>query len=192
MNKKVVLGFTLFIAVLILIPLMQMMIFSNTTTGKIVINQPIEAEYLQNSEHSIHLLFFGYVGCAKVCTPILEHISELYTSQEFAPIRSETEIIFVNLMPDISSEQVQLFAGAFHKDFKGVYLNSKEIMSIDRNLGVFFADSLTEEGEIDHSDHIYLIATNENGEKVLKNIYSTHPINHSIIIQDIQKLVNEQ
>jgi protein SCO1/2 len=192
MNKKVVLGFAFFIAVLILIPLLQMVMFSNSTSGKIMVNQPIEALYLKNSDHSVQLLFFGYVGCTKVCTPVLQHLSELYDSQEFAPYRSKTEVVFVNLMPDISSDQVQYFAKSFHKDFKGVYLNSKEIMTIDRKMGVFFADSLSQNGEIDHSDHLYLITTDEKGEKILKNIYTTHPINKALITQDIQKLVSSK
>lgn len=192
MDKKVVLGFIFFIGLLVLIPLIQMFTFSNTTEGKIIIDQPIEADYLKDSESKIYLVFFGYVGCTKVCTPILQQIGELYGSPMFTPIRSKVGIRFINLLPDIPLNQIQDFAQSFHPDIKGIYLDSKNLMELDRKLGVFFADSLLEDGEIDHSDHIYLITVDAKGDVILKNIYSTHPINENLIVHDIQKLLNEQ
>ncbi len=191
MRKKVILAFSILIVLVLLIPLVQMMTFSATTEGKMVVDKPIEAPYLQPSEKKIRLVFFGYVGCTKVCTPILQQISELYRSKEFEPLHSSTQMVFVNLMPEIPSEQAQSFAKSFHHDFSGVYLTPQELMSIDRTLGVFFAKSLSEEGEIDHSDHFYLIVTDKEGDMILKNIYSTHPINRSVIVKDIQKILND-
>lgn len=191
-SKKIVVGFIFFIALLVLIPLVQMFTFANTTQGKIVIDQPIDAEYLKKSDAKIQLVFFGYVGCTKVCSPILQHLGELYASPQFDPYRSKVGVSFVNLMPNIPSDQIDQFAIAFHRDFQGIYLDSTTLKRLDRKLGVFFADSIVEEGEIDHSDHIYLITVDSKGDTILKNIYSTHPINRELIIRDLETLMGEQ
>lgn len=193
MNKKIILAVTLFISIFVVIPLIMIMLFSQQTYGgKMVINRDIDAPYLENTKKEINLVFFGYVGCTKVCSPILQQIGDFYTSKAFKPLKPYVGVSFVNLMPELSSEQPNLFARSFNPDFEGIYLNQKELMKIDRSLNLFFSKSLSEEGEIDHSDHLYLVEREKSGIVVLKNIYSTHPINRLLIRKDIQKLLSEK
>ncbi|MDD2267371.1 SCO family protein [Sulfuricurvum sp.] len=192
MNKKIVLAVVLFVVLLVAVPFIQALFFTQQTAGKIVINQPINAPYLNNTKKEITLVFFGYVGCVRVCTPILHQLNDFYDSPQFAPFQGTVGVSFVNLMPELDKNQPQLFAESFNHEFEGVYLTQKELMSIDRELNVFFSKSLSESGEIDHSDHLYLIEREKSGIVVLRNIYTTHPINRSLIVDDIRKLLSEK
>lgn len=193
MNKKILLAVTLFVFLLFAIPMMQILFFSQQTAGgKIEIDRTIEAPYLSPLKNEFTLLFFGYVGCTKICTPILQEMGKLYDSKEFQPLKPYVGVTFVNLMPEVTPEQPREFAHSFNPDFHGVYLNQQTLMSLDRTFNVFFSKSLSDKGEIDHSDSIYLLYRGKEGKIVLKNIYATHPLNKSQIVSDIQQLKSEE
>lgn len=189
---KVVLAIIFFILLLVVVPLVQTLFFAQQTAGKIVVNQPVDAFYLQHSKKDLTLVFFGYVGCTKVCTPILYKLNDLYNSTSFVPLKPFVGFSFVNLMPEIASDQPEAFAELFNHDFEGIHLSQKELMEIDRDFNLFFSKSLMDVGEINHSDHIYLIQRQKSGKVVLKNIYTTHPLNNDMIIEDIIKLHKER
>lgn len=192
MNKKIILTVTLFVLLLVAVPLFQTLFFSHQSVGGILIDEPIDAPYLKDSKKDLSLVFFGYVGCTRVCTPILYQLDDFYDSPDFTAFKTFVGITFINLKPDVGIDQPKSFAQSFNPQFEGVYLTQKELMGIDREFSVFFSKSLSEKGEIDHSDHIYLIERTKNGIVVLKNIYTTHPINRTVIISDIQKILNEK
>lgn len=192
MNRKIILAIAFFILLLVVIPLVQMLFFAQQTTGKIVVNQPVNASYLQHSEKDLTLVFFGYVGCTKVCTPILYKLNDFYNSAAFVPLKPFVGFFFVNLTPEMAPDQPKLFAQSFNSDFEGVYLNQKELMGIDRDFTLSFSKSLMNKGEIDHSDYLYLIQRQKSGKIVLKNIYTSHPLNNDMIIADIIKLLKER
>lgn len=191
MNKKIILASLFFIILLIILPFTQALVFTQQTSGKITVEHSIHAPCLTTAEKDLSLVFFGYVGCTKVCTPILYQLDALYDSAEFAPVKPFVGVAFVNLMPEVQQDQVKSFAKAFNPDFKGIYLTQKELMGIDRGFGLFFSKSLSNPTEIDHSDHIYLIKKEKSGIVVLKNIYTTHPLNQEQIIADIKHYVRE-
>ena len=174
----------------ILIPLIQSIIFSSNSNGSIEINKEVKADFIQ-SEKKIVLLFFGYVGCTDVCTPILNELNNLYESKEFKKIQRDTEILFINLTPEVQEFQPDLFAKYFNEGFKGIYLSRKETLSIDRNFGVFFSRDLNEETELNHTDYVYLI-DNSKKKMILKNIYTAHPLHKLKIINDIMVLKKQK
>jgi len=191
MNKKITLAVLFFIFLLIAVPAIQSLFFAQQTTGKIIVDKNIDAPYLASSDKDLILVFFGYVGCVKVCSPILKQLSDFYDSAEFSPIQPLVSFSFVNLMPQLESNQPDLFAKSFNPKFKGIYLSQKELMGIDRQFSLFFSNSLRDKGEIDHSDHLYLLQRQKNGVLVLKNIYTTHTLNQKILIEDIRKIQKE-
>lgn len=178
----IVLIFAFFISV----PLFQSFIFSSNTQGAIEINKEIDMEFVK-SDKKIVLIFFGYVGCTDICTPILEKFSTLYNSTEFDYIRNEIDVYFVNLKPEIEVFQANLFAKYFNDDFKDVYLSRRELLNIDRAFGLFFSKDLNDDTELNHTDYIYLI-DNSKEKKLLKSIYSNHPLNNKQLISDIISL----
>ncbi len=192
MNKKIVMGVFLFVLLMIIVPLLQIFLFSAHTAGKIEINQRINAPYLEDSDKELMLVFYGYVGCVKVCTPILQKLDDFYDSKEFVPYKRSVGLNFVNLMPELESHQPDSFAKSFNPQFIGRYLSQKELMNIDRSLGVFFSKNLSQPDEINHSDNLYLIQREKNGTLILKSIYTMHPLNHELLVHDISVLQEEK
>ncbi|WP_295051398.1 SCO family protein [Sulfuricurvum sp.] len=192
MTKKTMLGILFFFLLILVIPAVQSTLFANRSTGKMIINKKLDAPYLQGYNNDLMLVFFGYVGCVKVCTPILVQLDDLYDSKEFAAFKGSVGVTFVNLMPEVEPDQPELFAKSFNPMFRGVYLSQKELMSIDRELGVFFSKSMREPTEIDHSDHLYLVEKQKDGTLVLKSIYTMHPLNREMLSNDILQLRKEK
>lgn len=165
------------------VPLFQSLFFSATNSGVLYINKKIDANFLHSDKKNL-LVYFGYVGCADVCTPFLSKLSQLYESQAFTKLQKETDIFFVNLTPNIEPEQAEMFAKAFHKDFNGVYLSKQELLKLDRTFDLFFSDALTETTELNHTDYLYLLE-NHKGIMLLKSIYFTHPLREQQLINDM-------
>ncbi len=166
-----------------MMPLFQSLLFDADTQGSIEINKNIDAKFIQ-SDKKIILLFFGYVGCADICTPLLQELSNLYTSKEFEIHQKDVEVLFINLTPEIDALQPDLFAKFFNKNFNGVYLSKKEILTLDRNFGLFFSQDLSDATQLNHTDYLYLIQ-NDKDIKTVKSIYTTHPLKTKKLIDDI-------
>lgn len=192
MTKRIVLPVFLFIVMIFVIPAVQGILFAGHTTGKMVIEKELVAPYLRGSDKDMMLVFFGYVGCVKVCTPILQELDKLYDSKEFAKHKDNVDLMFVNLMPELEPDQPDIFAKSFNPSFKGVYLTQKQLMSLDRELGVYFSKSIRDSAEIDHSDNLYLVKKQKDGTLILKSIYSMHPLKSEMLINDIAKLNKEK
>lgn len=168
------------------VPFLQSFIFVSNTQGKIEINKELDAQFIKSDKKFV-LLFFGYVGCVDVCTPLLERLSTMYESREFESIKDDVDVLFVNLTPEVQKSQPDMFAKFFNKDFKGVYLSRKGTLSIDRTFGLFFSRSLSDKTELDHTDFLYLVDKTSDLQ-VLKSMYSVHPLNREKVIEDIKLL----
>lgn len=190
MNKKIIFAILFFTLFLMLLPLLLTGLFSNQKSGKIEVNQKIEASYLTSTKEFM-LVYFGYVGCTRICTPILHNLNSLYRSTSFLGLEEKVDFCFVNLKEEVEYFQPAMFAKAFNPEFKGYYLTRKEIMSIDREFNLYFSRTLGDDHEIDHSDYLYLVQRQPNGALILRSIYSTHPINDHAIMNDIHALQRE-
>lgn len=166
-------------------------VYANQTKGKIVMDETVNAPYLQKNAKRFQLVFFGYVGCKAVCTPMLHELSAFYESPAFARLKPYVGVSFVNLIPEMEPNLPQAYAQSINPNFVGIHLNKKELASIDKEFSLFIAKRLNEPGEIDHSDHVYLIERDKNGNLLLKNIYITHPMNKEKIISDINSFLAE-
>lgn len=149
----------------------------------------IRAEYLKNGKKEYMLVFYGYVGCTKICSPVLDNLNRFYSSKAFAPYEPYVDLVFVNLMPELSAEQPDQFAKSFNKEFRGVYLGEEELSLIDKELRLFFTKRTDESYEIDHSDHVYLIRQDSNGSLKLINIFHTHPFMPEVVINDLKAYI---
>lgn len=188
MKKRDVLKIAaIFALFLLFIPLFQSMIFQGTTAGKIYINKEIKVQFLNSSEKKLALVFFGYYGCADVCTPFLEKMSKIYESDSFKPYKKDIDVFFINLNPNVKKNNPDEFAKYFNSNFKGVYLTRDEVMKIDRNFGLYYAESLKNKYDMEHTDSIYLLKKN-NIDFVLKYIYFNRLFNADTLVQDIEAL----
>lgn len=184
MPKKTVF-FVLLILFAVSAPVIFSVFLSSGNENKIEVNLPIDAPYLLGGKQELQLVFFGYVGCDRVCTPMLHQLDALYESEAFAPLKPYVGLTFVNLMPEVEPDQPQLFAQSFNPAFKGVYLTQRQLMNIDRDFSLFFSKSISNAGEINHSDYLYLVHKDKAGTLKLITIYLTHPMKRDIIVNDI-------
>lgn len=168
--------------------LFQNLLFSSTNlqNSKFVINKEIDSHILDSIQKENVILFFGYVGCTDVCTPLLQELNTMYSLDTFSELHDSTDIVFVNLIPELKPDQAQLFASFFNDNFIGLHLSKQELYSIDRKFSLFYTPSLSDKNELSHSDSIYLLKK-INGTFMLKNIYMTHPFNPNQLIQDIKE-----
>lgn len=167
--------------------LLQNLLFSSTNlqNSKFVINKKIDSTILDSLKEQNIILFFGYVGCTDICTPLLQGLNAMYSSDAFQELQGSTAIVFVNLIPELKSDQAQLFASSFNNKFIGLHLSKKELYTIDRKFSLFYTPSLSNKNELSHSDSIYLLKK-RGADTTLKNIYITHPFNANQLIQDIK------
>jgi protein SCO1/2 len=164
--------------------------FTQSTWAKIptaIVDTPISAPYLNVGTKDYMLVFYGYVGCTDVCTPVLENLARFYQSKEFTPYKSMIDLVFVNLLSEVSQEQPDQFAKGFNPQFIGVHLSPKELQSLDKELSVYFAKQKGEVFELDHSDFVYLIHRKSDKSLSLVNIYMTHPFDGAFVVRDLQQ-----
>jgi protein SCO1/2 len=164
--------------------------FTQSTWAKIptaIVDTPISAPYLNVGTKEYMLVFYGYVGCTHVCTPVLENLARFYQSKEFTPYKSMIELVFVNLLSEVSQEQPDQFAKGFNPQFIGVHLSPKELQSLDKELSVYFAKQKGDVFELDHSDFVYLIHRKSDKSLSLVNIYMTHPFDGAFVVRDLQQ-----
>ncbi len=154
---------------------------------KVMTDAPISAPYLNVGTKEYLLVFYGYVGCAHVCTPVLENLAKFYRSKEFALYEPQVDLVFVNLLSEVSLEQPDQFAKSFDGKFIGVHLTPKELQSLDKELSVYFAKQTGEAFELDHSDFVYLIKRNPDKSLSLVTIYMTHPFDGAFVVRDLQE-----
>lgn len=165
------------------------LIFAQDTRSKVVYEKPINAKYLDVGKKEYMLVFYGYVGCIHVCSPVLDDLKRFYSSESFLKFEPYVDLIFVNLLPKVSNELPDQFAKSFHPKFIGVYLTDNEISGIDKELNLYLANRPDEPFELDHSDHIYLIKREKNGLFMLINTYTTHPLDSLLILDDLSKYI---
>jgi len=185
--KKYAIFIFLLIILLIFIPFVQSLLFtqSNIVHGRIAVNETIEVPFLTGHKKDTIVLFFGYVGCTEVCAPILKELKSMYEKQEFEKFYSSVDIIFVNLLSKVKPAEANRFAETFNKNFQGIYLSQSQLFKIERKFRLFFSQNLLNKTKLNHTDYIYLIERQNNGQFILKNIYNTHPFMADALINDL-------
>lgn len=180
----------LLILVVFALSMHESLLFAQEIKSKGLYEKPINAQYLDVGKKEYMLVFYGYVGCTNVCSPILDDLNRFYSSESFLKFEPNVDLIFVNLLPKVSNELPDQFAKSFNPKFIGVYLRDKEISGIDKELNLYLANRADEPLEIDHSDHIYLIKREKKGKFILINTYTTHPLNPLLILDDLSRYIS--
>ena len=179
-------GYFLVVFSLIFIILIGMpQLYMGESAGRISKEIPLELEFLKGEDAKVVLLYFGYAGCETICTPSLHEISEIYTQIQSKNI----SVYFINLLDTTPQELPQQFAKHFHQDFHGIYLNTQELQKLQNTINIAFTKSLTNEFELNHAGHLYLLEKNKT-TYTQKYIYNTRPFNKKLLIEDIQHLLN--
>ena len=159
-------------------------LYANNKSGKIEKELTVDFAFLEEEDSDFLLLYFGYVGCTTICPPALNQISKIYEKID----KKKFSFYFVNLQENTPKNNVKLFVEVFNKNFKGIYLNNKEIKKVVNTLNVKFMPSLTDKNEIEHSGFLHVLKKNKNGEYKQLFFYTTKPFQEEEIIKDLNKL----
>ncbi len=158
-------------------------LYSNDKAGKVNKEiQNIHFDFLKDETKKYVLLFFGYAGCDNICPPALNEISQIYNKLD----KEQFSFYFINLQPNIFKDEVDPFAKAFNKDFKGIYLDNKKLIDITTKLQVKY--SPINKVDIDHTGFLYLLEKSGNNMYKQKFIYTARPFDIEYISNDLNTL----
>jgi protein SCO1/2 len=155
----------------------------NSNSGVVKLNQKVKSKIFDKYNNKFLFVFFGYVGCADVCTPRLEELSTIYQELKYNN-NIDIDTAFINLIYLQDPELPQLFASIFHKDFEGFYLNNDKIQKLQNEFKIYNSPSLVSQGDWDHTSFLFLLEKEIDGY-YLKRIYTYVPFDKQKIIKDI-------
>ena len=189
MAKRIYAALILFFVVATSIFIMILPSFATKGISRISLHQELQLPLILNDEKDIKLVFFGYAGCADICTPRLQDLASFYKELPTAT-KKRVGVEFLDISIPEDSALPNDFAKFFHKDFKGIYLNKKILRDYTKEFQVFFSQGLFNKKEFDHSTNLYIIKKTKK-TKELRYIYTSYPFDFQQITLDIEELTNE-
>jgi protein SCO1 len=157
--------------------------------ARVEINKEISLDLILQSNKNVELLFFGYTGCIDICSPRLQSLSNWYASLPQS-IKNSVQVSFIDLSTPDHPSTAQAFVSSFHPEFKSIFLDAKTLRSYTRAFDVYFASSLFDNTEIDHTTHLYLLSR-DNQKKMLNIIYTAYPYDYAQLTSDVQGKIDE-
>lgn len=189
MKQKLTASLLVLLVLFVSVAVVILPTFFTKGISRIELRQDLELELILDKNHEIELVFFGYAGCNKICTPRLEELGQWY-----AKLPDETQGHLGLKFLDISTRQEKDlsddFAKAFHPKFEGVFLDKDIIRLYTKAFNVYFSKSLMDKNELDHTAHLYLVKR-DNDQKQLRFIYTAYPYDFKQIRSDIEELIHE-
>lgn len=162
-------------------------VYSNSASGRINKTMPLDFDFLKKEDSQVVLLFFGYVNCGDVCPPALNELSRIYEQLN----KNQSKVYFINVLDSADEKSVMPYAKSFHKEFKGIYVDTLTMRKISKKLNLAIAK--LNEREVSHSGHLYVLEKDSlNKEYTLKYIYTTRPFHEKEIVKDIKTLIQKK
>lgn len=163
--------------------------FASKTLTYVERHQELKLDHVLDAQEDIELIFFGYAGCLHICTPRLYNIKQWYETLSPQDQKRIT-LKFFDLSIPLDPQTPDIFVKGFHPNFKGVYLHKNTIRNYTKVFSVYFAKSLLDETEIDHSAYLY-ITKRTKGVKELRAVYTTYPYDFAYLSTKIKELLDE-
>jgi len=156
MKKKLYASLMIILILFVSVFIMIIPTFFSKDISRIELHQELNLPLLLNDEKDIKLVFFGYAGCADICTPRLQDINKFYSAlNEDTKQRVGVEFLDISIPQDITLPES--FAKFFNKEFKGIHLNKNIIRDYTKAFSVYFSQGLMDKTEFDHTTNLYLI-----------------------------------
>jgi protein SCO1 len=141
----------------------------------------VDFPFLQQERSESVLIYFGYVGCTRVCTPALNDLAKIYRDALALGIEHPPSLWFVNMTPQMDTESVQSWAEHFDPDFKSYAPNEAELNKMVRTLNLVY----TQLGaEAEHMPYAYLVRKTDSGYELVY-VYTSSPYNRDLLLHDI-------
>lgn len=144
----------------------------------------VDFPFLKNEKSELLLVYFGYVGCIRVCSPALDELAVIRRALQSRGLKHVPDIWFVNMTPQLDSLSVKSWVEHFDKNFRSYTPTASELDNMVHTLGLIY----TQMGiKAEHMPYLYLIR--KKGESYeLVYIYTSSPYNHQLIFKDIGEL----
>ena len=189
MKQKLISTSILLLVIFVSVLVMIIPTFFTKGISRVTLNKEVNLPLILNDEKDIKVLFFGYAGCTDVCTPRLQSLSKFYETLD-KDIKKRVGVEFLDISVPADKLLPLRFAEYFNPDFKGIYLANNILRDYTKEFDVYFAQSLIDKSEYDHTSNIYVLKKSQN-KKELRYIYSSYPYDFKQINLDIRSLLNE-
>lgn len=108
------------------------------------------------------LVFFGYPGCRDICSTVLQQLQKIYGS---CANPQQLAVVFVNLWAEMSKIETQQYVQLFHNDFIGLAFSNE----LNQQFGAWQIPQ--PDGQLIHSDYIYLLEKKQYNQWVIKELF---------------------
>lgn len=146
-------------------------------------DERVHSEAINRNDEKVLLVFFGYAGCVDICTPRMEEVAKIYRD---LPQNSDVGVLFVNLLPLEDQNVADSFAKHFDKSFTGFYPGEIELRRLREEFNIYFARSLMEKDEYDHTSFLFILVKEADGYH-LKGIYTRVPFDKEMVLADVRR-----
>lgn len=184
MMKKIV-GFGLiFLAFVLILSLAFPALSDSDHAGRSEDRREVDFPFFKRESSDLMLVYFGYVGCTRVCTPALNDLADIHRELQKRHNKHTPSVWFVSMIPEMDSSSVQSWAEHFDKGFKSYAPTEKELAQMVHTLNLVY----TKMGvEAEHMPYVYLIRKKGKTYELMY-IYTTSPYNRSLLLKDIGRL----
>ena len=189
MQKKIYATIMILLVIAVSIFIVIIPTFFTKGLSRVSLHKEFKLPLVLNDNKDIKLLFFGYSGCADICTPRLQSISKLYKSLD----KNTTKRVgmeFLDISTPTDETLPKRFALFFNENFKGIYLDKNILRDYTKVFSVYFSKSLVEKTEYNHTANLYLIKKTKN-KKEIRYLYNSYPFDFKQIKLDIEELLHE-
>ena len=147
--------------------------------------------FLSDSQNTVEVVFFGYAECAFICPTSVSKLADvIYSIKEDDPeVKLGGYFLDVNAASQLN--RAHQYSQFFSPDIVGVNLNKQELNQLKRDFGIQVKDNLAKDGEINHTDHFYVLTElNKNWSihKVISNDVSTEKLQQILTETQVMEL----
>lgn len=126
------------------------------------------ATFLESSENSVEVLFFGFVGCASICPTSLLKLSEVLESDEIvnSGVKAGGTFVEVDLSGKTGSREADSYSTLFSEQIRGVHPGKEQLDQLLRDFSARVTNNRQEGRLITHTDHFYILKRHNSGWKI--------------------------
>lgn len=182
--KKIFGFFLIFIGFGLIAGLAFPALSDSLNSGRVKPQSKVDFPFLKTEQSKLVLVYFGYVGCTRVCEPALKDIAQISMLSKKQKFKHEPAILFVNLTPAVDGSSVKSWVKYFSPHFKAYAPNADEIKQMVQALSLVYTEL---DSEAEHMPYLYLMQKTATGYEVVY-IYTSSPYNRNLILEDIGAL----
>lgn len=113
----------------------------------------IEAPFLQSSQASTMLVYFGFVGCHSVCPMALSTMAKVYQQVN----QTDLALSFVDLREEADAQAVDRFTRSIHPSIAGWHYDKVQLTYLTTQFGISAQVDASDTSQLVHTDAIFLL-----------------------------------